>query len=71
LVYELALKLNIDAFARSEFWIPGYIASKFEDVPKAIRRYSMNCDPFFQTHRISVIQLDFLSLQQIYIQDAV
>lgn len=71
LVYELALKLNINAFTRSEFWIPGYIASRYEDIPKAVRRYSMHCDPFFQKHRISVIQLDFLTLQQIYIQDAV
>jgi hypothetical protein len=69
LVYELALKLNINAFTRSEFWIPGYIASRFESVPKLIRRYSKNCDQFFQDNRISIIQLDFLSIQQIYIQD--
>lgn len=71
MVYELALKLNLDAITNSEFWIPGYIASRFEDVPKIVRRFSMNCNPFFERHRISVIQLDFLTLQQIYIQDAV
>lgn len=69
LVYELSLKLNKGSFTRSEFWIPGYIASKNEDVAKAIRKYSKACDPFFKKFRISVIQLDFLTLQQIYIQD--
>jgi hypothetical protein len=69
LVYELALKLNRSSFTRSEFWIPGYIASRNEDVAKVIRKYSKACDPFFKKFRISVIQLDFLTLQQIYIQD--
>jgi hypothetical protein len=71
LVYEHTLKLNLRARTWSEFWIPAYIDSKYEDVPKLIRRYSKNCDHFFQKNRISVIQLDFLTLQQIYIQDAV
>lgn len=68
-VYELALKLNRNAFTRSEFWIPAYIPGRNEDVAKAIRKYSRACDPFFKLYRISVIQLDFLTLQQIYIQD--
>lgn len=68
-VYELALKLNRNAFTRSEFWIPGYIKGRNEDAAKAIRKYSKVCDPFFKKFRISVIQLDFLTLQQIYIQD--
>jgi hypothetical protein len=68
-VYELALKLNRNAFTRSEFWIPSYIPSRADITKKVIRRYSKACDPFFRKFRISVIQLDFLSLQKIYIQN--
>jgi hypothetical protein len=68
-VYEMALKLNRDASTISEFWIPGYIPSKFNESSKLVRRYAKECQTFFDLHRISVIQLDFLTLQTLYIQD--
>lgn len=68
-VYELALKINRNSFTRSEFWIPAFIPPRNEDTVKVIRKYSKNCDPFFKKYRISIIQLDFLSLQKIYVQD--
>ncbi len=71
LVYEMALKLNRGAFTKSEFWIPSYIGGRYEQAQRVIRRYSKVCDPFFKKFRISIIQLDFLTVQQIYIQDGV
>ena len=70
-VYELALKLNRNASTSSEFWIPSFLQGRRIDNLKTIRKYSKNCDPFFQKYRISVIQLDFLALQEIYIQNAI
>jgi hypothetical protein len=71
LVYELALKLNKSAFTKSEFWIPGYTGGRHEQAHRTIRRYSKICDTFFKKFRISIIQLDFLTVQQIYIQDGI
>ncbi len=68
-IYELALQLNRNATTRSEFWIPGFIISKNNVINKQLRRYSRNCDPFFKTYRISIIQLDFLELQKIYVEN--
>lgn len=70
LVYEMALKLNRDASSISEFWIPGYLPARLNEKVKSIRRYAKECQPFFDLYRISVIQLDFLTLQNLYIQDA-
>jgi len=69
LVYELALKLNRNANTKSEFWIPAYLPARNDETIKIVRKYSKNCDSFFNKYRISVIQLDFLTLQQLYIQD--
>jgi hypothetical protein len=71
LVYELALKLNINSTTKSEFWIPGYLPRNPDGSSKSIRKYIKNCDAFFQKYRISVIQLDFITLQQIYITDGI
>lgn len=68
-VYEMALKLNRDASSISEFWIPGYLPAKLNESVKSVRRYAKECQTFFDVHRISVIQLDFLTLQTLYIQD--
>ena len=69
IVYELVLKLNRNANTKSEFWIPAFLSQKNCDTQKPNRKYCKNCDTFFKKYRISVYQLDFLTLQQLYIQD--
>ena len=70
IVYELALKLNLNANTRSEFWVPAYLPQKYNENLKPIRKYSKNCNDFYKKYRISIYQLDFLTLQQLYIKDA-
>lgn len=62
LIYELAIQLKFEKQATSEFWIPSFLEN---EVIKEVENASF-CSEFKET-QIKVYQLDFLTLQNIYL----